>query len=344
MAQFKLTGAGSRAVTCVPDDFIKNDMPIANGDYVKIYLYLLCCVKNDTELSVSALADLFQCTENDIRRALKYWETKKLLLIEENGFGEITQLSLSDGKKSAPPVEKEPEISTDFLSAAEAAPEQHTYTAAEMSAFKEQSEIRQLLFVCEKYIGKPLTRTEIETLLYFYDGLHFSTDLIEYLVEYSVSRGKRSFRYMKAVALEWHKNGFQTREDAKLASRPVPKECYLVFKAFGITNRNPVPSEVAYVQRWMKEYGFTIDIILEACNRTILRLHQPSFDYADGILNGWRKAGVHHLSDIERLNADHQKQKQTKAPAKNDKPFTTRFHNFEQRSYDSSELDQFFIN
>lgn len=341
MAQFQITQNGYPAVTCVPDDFIKNYMPMANGDYVRIYLYLLCCAKNGTQICVSTLADLFQCTENDIKRALRYWESKQLLHIEENESGELTGLTLTGGQAaSVPEIQSMPEAPVP----SDAAPEQHSYTAAEMKAFKEQTEIKQLLFVCEKYIGKPLTRTEIETLLYFYDGLQFSTDLIEYLVEYSVSRGKRSFRYMRAVALEWHKNGFQTREDAKMASKPVPKECYLVFKAFGITNRSPVPSEVSYVNRWLNDYGFTTDIILEACNRTILRLHQPNFDYTDGILNGWRKAGVHHLSDIERLSEERKARTQAKAPVKNDKPFTTRFHNFEQRSYNSEELEKFFIN
>ena len=80
MAEFKITKIGYNPVTTVSDDFIENYMVAANGDYVKIYLYLLYCVKSDKMLSVSSLADLFQCTENDIKRALKYWESKSLLL------------------------------------------------------------------------------------------------------------------------------------------------------------------------------------------------------------------------------------------------------------------------
>ena len=132
-------------------------MPTANGEYVKIYLYMLHCVKSDKIPSVSTLADVFQCTENDIKRALKYWESKGLLTLS-------TQTPSTEAV-NAPVVEK------------------HTYSAAETKAFKENTEIKQLLFVCEQYIGKQLTRTELETLLYFYDQLQFSTDLIEYLLE-----------------------------------------------------------------------------------------------------------------------------------------------------------------
>lgn len=40
---------------------------------------------------------------------------------------------------------------------------------------------------------KTLTPSEIETLLYFYDQLHFSVDLVEYLVEYCVCKGAAAF-------------------------------------------------------------------------------------------------------------------------------------------------------
>ena len=46
MAEFKIKKTCYPAVTVVPDSFIENQMLGANGDYVKIYLYLLYCAKN----------------------------------------------------------------------------------------------------------------------------------------------------------------------------------------------------------------------------------------------------------------------------------------------------------
>ena len=51
----------------------------------------------------------------------------------------------------------------------------------------------------------------------------------------------------------------------------------------GITNRNPVDTEISLINTWMKEYGFTLDLIQEACSRTVLQTGQPSFQYADRI-------------------------------------------------------------
>lgn len=309
MSDLKIISTDYRPVTIVPDDFIENYMLAANGDYVKIYLYLLHCFKSGKEFSVSSLADLFQCTENDIKRALKYWESKGLLQLEETA----------------------------------SKPEKHSYTATEAKSFKDQAEVKQLLFVCEQYLGKQLTRTDIDTLLYFYDQLHFSTDLIEYLVEYSVSKNKRSLRYMETVALEWHKKGIKTVEEAKLDSKPYAKECYLVLKALGINNHDPLPTEVSFVNRWMNEYGFTIDIILEACDRTIRQIHNPRFEYVDGILKSWKNQGVRHFADIERVTKEHKNR--AASSAQTEKPFTTSLHNFEARTYDFEELEKkLFIN
>ena len=341
MAEFKIIKAGYKPVTCVPDDFIENYMPMANGDYVKIYLYLLHCVKRDKMLSVSSLADLFQCTENDIKRALKYWESKSLLSIEENTAGEIIGLFLKDGHAFEPSVSENPSIE---MIPPEPAPEKHAYSAAEMKKFKEQEEIRLLLVACEAYMQKQLTRTDIETLLYFYDQLHFSTDLIDYLVQYCVNKGKKSFHYMQTVALAWHEKGIKTVKEAQQDSKPFMKECYQVLKTFGINNHDPLPIECEYVERWMNEFGFTIDIILEACRRTIRQIHSPKFEYADGILKSWRAAGVRHLSDVEKLTAEHKNRTAAKAQPKTEKAFTTRFHNFEQHTYDSKELEKFFVN
>ena len=322
MAEFKITKIGYHPVTAVSDDFIENYMVGANGDYVKIYLYLLYCVKSSKMLSISSLADLFQCTENDIKRALKYWESKSLLSIEEILCEELCE----------------------EISEAASVPEKQTYSAGEMKRLKDHEEIRLLLVACEAYLQKQLTRTDIETLLYFYEQLHFSTDLIEYLVQYSVSKNKKSFRYMEAVAIEWHKKGIKTIEEAKLDSKPYAQECYQVLKALGINNHDPLASEAAFVERWMKEYGFTIDIILEACNRTIMQIHKPSFEYADGILKSWKNVGVHHLSDVDKLTTEHKNRSAAKPQNKTEKTFTTRFHNFEQRSYDPKELEKLFLN
>ena len=54
----------SAAATCVPNIFIDQYMTRANGEYVKIYLYLLrCFAQPSADFFLSGLADHFDCTE-----------------------------------------------------------------------------------------------------------------------------------------------------------------------------------------------------------------------------------------------------------------------------------------
>ena len=68
-------------VTAVADEFIDQYMAAANGEYVKVYLYLL---RHQSEpVSVDAIADALNHTESDVRRALAYWERAGVLLRED---------------------------------------------------------------------------------------------------------------------------------------------------------------------------------------------------------------------------------------------------------------------
>ena len=87
-------------------------MPGANGEYVKIYLYLLRCLKSEPqELSISLIADKFDHTESDVCRALKYWEKMKLLKLDYDGSRNLTGVHILEGVSSGTAAEapKEPE-------------------------------------------------------------------------------------------------------------------------------------------------------------------------------------------------------------------------------------------
>ena len=77
--------------TAVSNYFIDTLMPQANGEFVKIYLYLLRCVSaGHISLSVSEMADLFNQTEADILRGLRYWDKMNALRLNFSPDGMLT--------------------------------------------------------------------------------------------------------------------------------------------------------------------------------------------------------------------------------------------------------------
>ena len=123
-------------------------------------------------------------------------------------------------------------------------------------------------------------------------------------------------------------------EDAREQAEICRKQYYQVLKAFGLTRRGPAPEEKKVMDMWFYDYGFQMDIVLEACSRTIRSIHEPSFEYAGGILADWKKKGVRSRGDIEALDEAFAKEREAKKGQRKETAKPNRFHNFDQVGYD----------
>ena len=336
MKSLKLKNRFQSNTTTIENDFIDHHMAKANGEYVKVYLLLLRHLHDEgSPLTISRLADYLDCTEKDIVRALNYWSNEGLLQIYYDEAGNINGLaigkSFDNHAAGKVPVE---EIAVPVTPAAPVPP----------TPAKEKEDLTQLYFVTEQYLGKPLSATELKKINYFYDELHFSVDLIEYLIEYCVENGHKSMHYIEKVAMNWSDAKVKTVAEAKENSASYNKNYFSIMNAFGIKGRNPAVFEVEFMKRWFEEYGFTLDIILEACNRTIANTHKADFKYTDSILKNWNTNNVHHLSDISKLDMAYQLGKEAKKKDKVKPAAVNRFNNFDNRSYDMSSLEQQLLN
>lgn len=364
MGTIKLDGQNDCLVTLVSNKFLDEYMPGANGEFVKIYLYLLRAMGNPSaDISVCKIADIFNHTEKDVIRALKYWEQIGLLDLGFNDSNTLTNIKFKgentasdtaanhSNTNSAARENTSDSISkdTDINSPAPSKEAvKKIYTANEVDTLCSKTDIQEILYLAQKYMGKTLSRTDMNSILYFYDGLGFSADLIEYLIEYCVSNKHNSIRYMEKVALTWAEEGINTVELAKASTDTYNQTCYPVLKAFGISGRNPGRDEKSFIIKWTNSYGFTMDIIVEACNRTLNNTGKQSFKYADSILTDWHNKGAKNLSDIKNLDNIYfaeSKKNANSTPAKTDSVKTKNsFNNFDQRDIDYAALERELLN
>lgn len=346
--------------TVVSNLFIDEYMKDANDAQLKVYFYLLRMLNADQAISVSGIADKFNHTEKDVIRALKYWEKQQILDLDFDENKALVGIHLRDLSAQATPasqhnvlltsgpVQAQNTAGNSIISAAVAqpvqtAPQEATpvytkpaYSLDQLREFKEREETSQLLFIAEAYIGKPLTPSEIKTILFFTDVLHFSDDLIDYLLQYCVERGKKDFKYIEKVAVNWAEEGITTPKQAQKFSTRYDKSVYSIMNSLGRSTA-PTAKELEFINRWTREYGFSTDIILEACERSSLATDRHRFEYAEGILSSWKNAGIHHKADIQQADATYQKKKATKpAPAAS----SNRFTQFAQNSYDFAALEK----
>ena len=274
-------------------------------------------------LSSAGSPDCLNNTEkDDLIRAFRYWESHGLLSLDSDAEGNITGICLQKTvicdrheRAGSHLFSCQPGSSSRFLSNSGCSVNSFrtgsrsdnrqaagSSKAIPLNSFRTQRELKNLYIIAEQYLGKTLTATEIETITYFYKELGLSADIIDYLLASCVENGHKSIHYIQKVALSWSEAKITTIEEARMYSSSYNKNCYTVLNAFGIKGRAPAASEVAYIEKWTGEYGFTLDIIKEACDRTIAGIHQPSFEYADRILSKWSKSGVRHLQDIAPLD------------------------------------------
>ncbi len=334
MNNIQLKTNAAMDMTLISNIFLDEYMPEANGEFVKIYLYLLRLSSSGREISPGTIADIFDHTEKDVLRALKYWEKMNLLRLSYDSDQALTSIEFLTPQSR---VQEEMNMAVSSFTP----PKKVNLSPDRIRELTSKGDIEQLLFIASQYIGRPLTSTEISNILYFYDSLHFSADLIEYLVEYCVTKGNKSSYYMEKVALGWAEEGIRTVQEAKNSTNLYHKKYYSVLNAFGIKGRGPAKAEREYIDRWTDKFQFTMDIIEEACSRTIAKIHTPSFPYADRILEDWHKKKVRHLSDVKSLDTEHLKKQRTDTLEETPKKSSSnRFNNFHQRDYDFDSLEK----
>lgn len=387
MSQFKLQQDVFTQATRIPNCFIEKYMPKAAGEFVKIYIYLLKCVEeNRSELSIAKIADALEDSEKDVIRALKYWEKKGLLkLTFEEGvltslrmisFAEMTdeteKITVNVSAKAGQAKEKSKDTTKEALPIKEELPAaepvqtmqpeaaepsggagytKKQYTPAEISAFYDQDDVTMLQYSIQKYLGRALTGSDLNTIFFFYDTLNLPVDVIEYLFEYCVEKGHKHMRYIEKTAIGWAEQGINSLKAAKTLNSIYSDNCYPVLRAFGLTGRKPSKGEADYVSKWTLSYGFNMEMILDACNRTMNTIHQPSFEYTDSILKRWKASGITTMEEVKALDQKREmaiseaaNTAKAKKPAKTATASSNKFNNFDQRTYDYSELEEKLFN
>jgi DNA replication protein DnaD len=56
-----------------------------------------------------------------------------------------------------------------------------------------------------------------------------------------------------------------------------------------------------------------LSVIIEACNRTMLKIQKADFKYTEGILDNWHKSGIKTLLDVEKADEIYAKHKSEKS-------------------------------
>ena len=365
----------------ISNHFIDYYMTDANGEFVKVYLYLVRLMSSKSPVSVAGIADHFNLTEKDICRAIRYWISEDVLRLEYDASGHLTGITLlplhekdkktddaslsldsisllkfpekKAGIPTAPPFSEPVHTAVTVPNAnvvqkpTSEFPEKQPYSATLAAKAKADDAFADVIFEAETYFRKELSVNDIEILIYIHDQLGFSTEVMEYLIEYCVSIDKLDLRYAEGIAKNGYKAGIHTLDEAKEAAENGTPLYRAVFKALGINRKAPTTGEIAWMDSWNKEMGFDLPIIIEACNRGIAQHpNDVTFAYVNGILKRWKKQGVKSIDDIEKAsNQFHEDKKKSSQKANQYTVKPNAFNSFQQKDMSSAldEMEQLFL-
>ena len=373
MKTITISTENSETYSSISNLFIDYYMTDANGEFVKIYLYLIRLLNGNSQISVAEIADHFNLTEKDICRAIKYWVSKDVLRLTFDGKGQptgIVVLSLkapdmtlsmqsdvvsllrSDYEPGQDSVkEEENQVSVPAAKNAKivpissnamelSAPPKPKFTKKDIDNLLRDEDWEDILYQVETLFGKAATQSDLQSLLYIYDTLNFSVELFEYLIEYCMNLGKKNCRYLEATAVGWYQDGITTKAQAKEQYATMSSVCRIYYKTLGIKRDVPSTVEQEFFKTWTQDFGYSDDIIEEACRRAVIHKTNPTINYINGILAKWHNAGVKSFADIEQLDKAHAETSSAKkTTSKNAGKSGNAFTNFTQSDM-TEELDE----
>lgn len=186
--------------TCISNAFLDKYMADANGDYIKVYLYLLR--HKGERFDVKTAADALNLTDNDIERAVKYWEKQGVF---SDGAGKALQRAEVEARAEAIAAGK-PAVNPEEV--------EHRLEGT-LEEVAEDEEFAGIVFVAKHLLPNLPTRKQVETLEFMYRDLKMNAELIEFLMEYCAGLEKTTSKYLERVAIDWHEQGIASVKDAK---------------------------------------------------------------------------------------------------------------------------------
>lgn len=327
MAGFSFSG-GSQVI-CLPCEFVDYYMKDADPTFIAVYIFgFRQCFSASPKTCHADVAQSLGILESDVIKAWRYWEKRGVVrLIPEKGENaadfsvEFSDLSGSQPEDAVP--QKRP-----------------SYKMSDVAArSSEDRALKDMYTYAESMLERPLTQSDTLTLYGLYDWLGLPVEVILMIIEHCVNLGKKTTKYMEAVALDWHKNGICTKEAAlnRIEQFEANDRAKRRFKKLlGISGRDLSDTECRLLTEWRETMGFSEKMIKLAYEKTIMQTGKLSFQYMQAILKDWHDAGI-KTPDAAQGEA---KPKKTVPSAPR-----TRFSSYSQTGdYSDAELNRLLAN
>lgn len=332
----------SRNTTPIPNEIIDKHIANTKPEFILVYLYGQRHSRKPRKLDETA-EDL-GLREEDVLAAWDYWE--------KAGLARTAEAMDGQGSVFEPAAERPPDTDAPYSQLELNIPENEPVRSADKPSYSTEEiervalkcdDVRYLFKMAEKVMGKALTYNDMNMLLGFHDWLELPVQVIEVLLDYCVSNNHRSGRYLEKVAMDWADNGITTVDEAEAYIKTFNTDYREIMKSFGMSRRDPSPKETAFMRKWLRELHMPLELITEACGRSVIQTGGPKFSYADKILINWYENEVKTLADAQEYDEEFRKDRgsgQNQPRLKTMPKRKSRFADYKGRDWDYEKLER----
>lgn len=298
--------------TSLPDIFFTEYLPEANGDYIKIYLYILFLSKYDKDIKVNDLCKKLGLPLKVIQDGMKYWEDQGVFTRKNTGYiinnlqeKELHQLYKPKVSLSADQIQKSAES---------------------------QKRAKTIEYINNRYFSGLMPTSWYPDIELWFKKYNFEDAVMIALFGYCFDKSALHRNYVQAVADAWFKNQIKNYDDLEKyyeKQEKLSKIANTISKKLGLS-RQLSQYEYAYIEKWVVDFEYPFEIIEIALKRTTSKVN-PSFDYIDKLITDWHDRGFKTADQVNKFLCDmKQKNKDVKQLEKK-----SGYKKYDQRSYDN---------
>lgn len=302
--------------TAVVDKYLKLSTP----SQLKVLLYLLR--HQCEEIDSAQISKALSMNEELIEEAIIFWEQTDLFsAVHEPDETEVSIEKAACQEHSRKADASENKNTRALIAAPQRSSSEVTLTPSEIaSELEKDAGMMELFRMAEQLIGEPLNHMQQRSLLWQYQYLQISGDIILTVMSYCRSMNKNSIQYSEKLLYTWWNKGICTMQqinDAIVKDQESRSYHGMIARTLDM-QRPPTPKQREFFDRWYS-LKIPMDLIRYAYEKTIEQTDKRSLPYMNKILTDWFEAGYKTREEVDigdKLNQNSNSIKKKKASRK----------------------------
>lgn len=327
-------------IFAVPAAVVDSHIKLASESQLKVLLYLLRHAGED--ISDDTVASALRISVEEVQNAVLFWKERELL--KENG-NELAPAEVTVQKPpvSAPAVTEkpaEPEKPKKPRTAVSRAQKPDSAFVAQI--LKDDHFLASLLDEVQVILKKPLSSGDTAAIVMLYHTFGLPCEVIALMVMYLCSVGEGNMRAIERMGIRWADEGIRTAADAEIEIERMTnsREAWeRVSKLFGIRSvGKPTSSQLEHANRWLNEWGFSEEMILEAYERCVDNKGVYNIRYINAILLRWHEQGIKSLDTLQKEEKASKNKSKQKRKSSKGSMFSLDGASFDVNEYETDSL------